>query len=164
MLRVSLLGNLGADPELRYSQKGTPIASFRVAVHQVRTGPDGERQESTEWFRVRAVGRLSESAQRLAKGTRVLVAGRLEVAHYQSREGEARTGFDVWADQIVNLSARPAGAEAEAATESDADLAPAAGDVPAMAPVPAVANGAPKRAPASAVVRGATEELDYLPF
>jgi single-strand DNA-binding protein len=107
MLRVSLLGNLGADPELRYSQKGTAIATFRVAANQVRTSPDGERQESTEWFRVKASGWLAESAQRLTKGTRVLVVGRLEITHFQSREGEPRVGFEVWADEVVNVSARP---------------------------------------------------------
>jgi single-strand DNA-binding protein len=106
MLRVSLVGNLGADPELRYSQKGAPIASFRVAVNQVRNGPDGERQENTEWFRVRATGRLSDFAQRLQKGTRVLVFGRLDISHYQSREGDARVGFDVWADEVQSVSAR----------------------------------------------------------
>jgi single-strand DNA-binding protein len=106
MLRVSLLGNLGADPELRYSQKGAPIASFRVAVNQVRTGPDGERQENTEWFRVRAMGRLSDYAQRLQKGSRVLVFGKLDISHYQSREGDTRVGFDVWADDVQSVSAR----------------------------------------------------------
>jgi single-strand DNA-binding protein len=104
MLRVSLLGNLGADPELRYTQKGTPIASFRVAVNQVRTGPDGERQENTEWFRVRALGRLSDFAQRLQKGARVLVFGRLDISHYQSREGDTRVGFDVWADDVQSVA------------------------------------------------------------
>src|SRR5919198_398292 len=115
MLRVSLLGNLGADPESRFTQKGTQIVTFRVAVNQVRPGPDGERQESTEWFRVRVANRQAEFVQRLGKGSRVLVIGRLDIGHYQSREGETRTSFDVWADEVVNLSGRPPGAEAEAA-------------------------------------------------
>ena len=63
MLRVTLLGNLGGEPEVRFSQKGTQIASFSVAVNQVRTGPDGERQENTEWFRVKVVGRQIEFVQ-----------------------------------------------------------------------------------------------------
>jgi len=114
MLRVSFLGNLGAEPETRNSQKGAPITTFRVAVNQVRTDADGERQESTEWFRVRAMGRLAESAQRLTKGGRVLVVGRLDISHFQSRDGEPRVGFDVWADEVVNLSAgRSMGEEAE---------------------------------------------------
>jgi len=114
MLRVSFLGNLGAEPETRNSQKGAPITTFRAAVNQVRTDADGERQESTEWFRVRTMGRLAESAQRLTKGGRVLVVGRLDISHFQSRDGEPRVGFDVWADEVVNLSAgRSMGEEAE---------------------------------------------------
>jgi len=108
VLRISLLGHLGADPESRYSQKGAPITQFRVAVNQVRTGRDGEREERSEWFQVRAMGQLGERAQRLEKGNRVFVAGRLTVSHFQSREGEPRVGFDVWADEVVNVSGRPA--------------------------------------------------------
>ncbi len=168
MLRVSLLGNLGADPELRYTQKGAPIATFRVAVKQVRTGPDGERQENTEWFRVRALGRLAEMAQPLTKGTRVLVVGRLDIGHYQSRQGDMRTGFDVWADQVVNLSStRPSStSEAEAALEVGTDAEPET--VVALEPVGvgrsarAATNGARSRAPASP--GPLAEGLDDLPF
>jgi single-strand DNA-binding protein len=106
MLRVTLLGNLGADPETRYSAKGSMMVSVRVAVNQVRTGLDGERQENTEWFRVRVMGRQAEFTQRLSKGSRVLVVGRLDISHYQSREGEPRTGFDVWADEIQSVGQR----------------------------------------------------------
>ncbi len=113
MLRVSLLGNLGAEPETRNRQKGSPMTTFRVAVNQVRTDADGERQESTEWFRIRTMGRLAESSQRLAKGGRVLVIGRLDISHYQSREGEPRVGFDVWADEVINLAGRPAEGDRE---------------------------------------------------
>src|SRR5918911_195114 len=113
MLRVTLLGNLGADPEVRYTSKGSAMASFRVAVNQVRTGPDGERQETTEWFRVRAMGRLADAAQRLSKGTRVFVAGRLDISHFQSRDGEARVSYEIWADEVVNVSGRSAVAESD---------------------------------------------------
>ena len=53
------------------------------------------------------MGRLAESSQRLAKGGRVLVVGRLDITHYQSRDGEPRVGFEVWADELVNLAGRP---------------------------------------------------------
>jgi single-strand DNA-binding protein len=151
MLRVSLLGNLGADPELRYSQKGSPMVSFRVAVNQVRTGPDGERQENTEWFRVRVMGRQTEFVQRLTKGTRVYVAGRLDISHYQSRDGEARVGFDVFADEVQNVSARSATLE-----ESDPDAVTAASATPAGA----AANGTRARDRADA----ASSDLEDLPF
>src|SRR6202022_2583130 len=118
MLRVTLLGNMGGDPEVRYSQKGTQIASFSVAVNQVRRGPDGERQESTEWFRIRVSGYQTEYVQRLTKGTRVLGMGRLDISHYQSRDGEPRTGFDVWADEVQAMSTRMSGGESDAMLES----------------------------------------------
>src|ERR671932_1761911 len=126
MLRVSLLGNMGADPEVRYTAKGTQIVSIRVAVNQVRTGPDGERQESTEWFRVRVSGRQSEFVQRLSKGTRVLAIGRLDISHYQSRDGEPRTGFDVRADEVQAMSRQPTG-EPYLPHDSDVDTAEPAG-------------------------------------
>jgi len=105
MLRLSLIGNLGVDPEVGATQKGTPIATLRVAVNQQRTDTTtGERHEQTEWFRVRAMGRLVEPAQRLSKGARVLVVGRFDIGRYQTREGEPRVSFDVWADELVSLS------------------------------------------------------------
>jgi len=122
MLRVSLLGNLGADPETRYTSKGTQLVSFRVAVNQVRTGPDGERQESTEWFRVRATGRTGDYALRLGKGTRVFITGRLDIGHYQSRDGDTRTSFDVWADEVQSLAPKQAGgAPGEGLAEPEAE-------------------------------------------
>jgi single-strand DNA-binding protein len=155
MLRVSLLGNLGADPELRYSQKGAPMVSFRVAVNFVRNGPDGERQENTEWFRVRVMGRQAEFAQRLTKGTRVFVAGRLDISHYQSRDGEQRIGFDVFADDVQNVSGRASTAEFDSGEAE-----------PAATPAPArpAANGARSRAAAAPPADADSEELEDLPF
>src|SRR5215207_3792607 len=124
MLRVTLLGNMGADPEVRYTKKGTQIASIRVAVNQVRTGPDGERQENTEWFRVRVSGPRGDFVQRFSKGNRVLVVGRLDIGHYQSREGETRTSFDVWADEVQLIGPRPPLGEPETALDGEADAAP----------------------------------------
>src|SRR5579859_1225635 len=120
MLRVTLLGNLGGDPEVRWSQKGTQIASFSVAVNQVRTGPDGERQENTEWFRIKVSGRQVDFVQRLSKGTRVLVMGRLDISHFQGRDGEPRTGFDVWADEVQAMT-RLTGGEPDGLQESDVE-------------------------------------------
>jgi single-strand DNA-binding protein len=159
MLRVSLLGNMGADPELRYTTKGTQIASIRVAVNQVRTGPDGERQENTEWFRVRVSGPRADFAQRLSKGNRVLVIGRLDIGHYQSREGDTRTSFDVWADELQLIGPRPPLGEAEPAVDGDAEAAPQ--------PV-AGANGSGARGRgargAAATESAAPADLEELPF
>ena len=171
MLRVSLLGNLGADPEARYTAKGTQIVSLRVAVNQIRVGPDGERQENTEWFRVSVVGRQMEFAQRLSKGSRVLVFGRLTIGHYQSREGEMRTSFDVWADDVQSVSSgRAFGIDTEGAPEADGEARE-----PALAGVTSVSSGATaarasssngKRSGprADAASETASEDLEDLPF
>jgi len=108
MLRVTLIGHIGSDAELRTTQKGSPLVEFRVAVNLVRPGPDGEREERTEWFRVRAMGRQTDFVQRLTKGARVFVTGRLGISHYQSRDGEPRTAFDVWADDVHDVTSRSA--------------------------------------------------------
>src|ERR687886_2570518 len=150
MLRVSLLGNMGADPEVRYTAKGTQIVSIRVAVNQVRTGPDGERQESTEWFRVRVAGRQTEYVQRLSKGTRVLAIGRLDITHYQGRDGEPRTGFDVWADEVQAMSRQTTGEPYQAPeSETDADAVEAA-----VAGVSSVSTGAGNGRAARSGARG----------
>ena len=106
MLRVILIGNLGSDAEIRYSGNDRPVASFRVAVNQVRTTAGGAREESTEWFRVNVSGRQSEFASRLQRGQRVLVDGRLQISRFQRKDGSPGVGFDVWADEIQNVSGR----------------------------------------------------------
>src|ERR1700737_2579896 len=107
MLNLTLVGNLGADPTAGATQKGTAIATLRVAVDQSRTDTTaGERIERAGWFRVRAMGRLVDLVQRLTKCLRVLVIGRLEIGHYQSSEGDPRIGYDIWANELVPLSPR----------------------------------------------------------
>ena len=131
MLRLSLIGNLGVDPEVGATQKGTPIATLRIAVNQQRTDTTtGERHEQTEWFRIRAMGRLIEPAQRLSKGARVLVVGRFDIGHYQTREGEPRVSFDVWADDLVSLSTLPETAGARRETDSSRPASSAASASP----------------------------------
>ena len=171
MLRVSLLGNLGSDPETRYTQKGTEFTQFRVAINQVRTGPDGERQENTEWFRVKVSGRQLDFAKRLGKGNRVLVIGRLDISHFQSRDGEPRTAYDVWADELQSMSPRGSfGPDLEGAPfEAEAQEPALAGVSSLSATTPArPSNGRTPRptreaAPASSDSAGG-EDLEDLPF
>ena len=109
MLRVTVLGNLGSDAELRYSASERQITQFRIAVNQMRTNAAGEREESTDWFRINVAGRQAEYASRLQKGQRVLVEGRLQITHFQRRDRTPGVGFDVWADEVQNVSGRGAG-------------------------------------------------------
>ena len=171
MLRVTLIGNLGADPEMRFTPKGTGLVTFRVAVNSVRLGPEGERQENTEWFRVR-LSRNQEWASRLTKGSRVLVIGRLDIGRYQTREGETRTSFDVWADELQAMGARTlAPGQPEGALDAAAEApepVPAGGS--SLSPRAERASGGNGRTPradrgaTSAADATETTDLEDLPF
>ena len=77
--QITLIGNLGRDPEMRYTPTGLPVTSFTMAVSRNWVGQDGQRQEKTIWFRVTAWRKLAETAsQYLRKGSKVLVVGELE--------------------------------------------------------------------------------------
>ena len=129
MLRVTVVGNLGSDPELRQSNSGALIAGFRMAVNQVRLNGSGEREESTEWFRVNVPGRQVDYAAQLQRDQQVLVDDRLQITHFQRRDGTPGVGFDVWADEIQNVSGRsqadPDGRRADRGTAGDHDVAEA---------------------------------------
>jgi len=110
MFRVTFTGNLGADPEQRYTEKGQPMVQFRTAVNTRRRNPAGEFEDRTDWVRVRVMGpRATYLADRLVKGSKVLVTGPLEVSEYESRQkpGQMVTAFDVFADDVELLSPTP---------------------------------------------------------
>jgi single-strand DNA-binding protein len=171
MLRVTLLGNLGGEPEVRFTQKGTQFTQFSVAVNQVRLGPDRERQENTEWFRIRVSGRQSDFAQRLTKGSRVLVVGRLDIGHYQGKDGEPRVSYDVWADDVQSMSPtsnRAFAADADAAAgDADETTEPALAGVSSLNGSAAAQNGRGRAPRGEAPARGSRasgDDLEDLPF
>jgi single-strand DNA-binding protein len=97
---VTLVGNLTRDPELRFTQGGRAIATLGLAVSR-RYQVNNEWQEQTSFFNVVAWGQLGENAaSSLAKGTRVLVTGRLEQRSYETQDGEKRSVVEVIADEI----------------------------------------------------------------
>ena len=96
MLKTMLIGNLGNDPEMRYSASGSPFLRFNVASNYRTRTPEGEWQDKTEWVRVTVTGARAESlAQYLRKGSRVYVDGRLEARPWTDRENQARAGLEV---------------------------------------------------------------------
>jgi single-strand DNA-binding protein len=119
--QVTLVGNLGNDPEMRYTPSGVPVTSFSLAVNKTWVGQDGQRQDKTLWFRVTAWRKHAETvSQYLTKGQRVLVIGEIEEARpYTDREGNLRATLEVTAQTIKFLSTRnePAGG-GEAASNS----------------------------------------------
>ena len=100
--------NLGADPEMRYTQDGTPVTSFRIATNRRWRTQDGTTQEKTVWFRVSAWRRLAETCnQYLTKGQRVLVVGEMEEpSTWTDQEGNARASLEMQARNVQFLSPR----------------------------------------------------------
>lgn len=100
---VSIIGYLGADPELRVGHQDRPVTRFRVAVNTSRKGADGQWQEHTDWFTITAFGPLAQrAAERLARGLRVFVTGRLQTRVWESSDGP-RTFLDVVAQEVIPL-------------------------------------------------------------
>jgi single-strand DNA-binding protein len=95
--QITLVGNLGNDPELRTTPNGTPVCNFSLAVHRQWTNRDGEQSEKTTWFRVTVWQRQAETVARyLRKGSRVLVVGEVEEANaYLTRDGEPAATLEV---------------------------------------------------------------------
>ena len=108
--KVMVIGNLGADPEMRYTADGNALTSFRVAASRNYSTPEGERREETEWFSVVAWRKLAEQcSQFLQKGRRVYVEGRLRTRSWDTPEGQKRYRTEVVADRVLFLD-RPGGA------------------------------------------------------
>jgi single-strand DNA-binding protein len=114
--QITLVGNLGRDPEMRYAPSGSPVTNFSVATSRGWTGEDGQRQEKTVWFRVAAWQRLAETCnQYLSKGSRVMVVGEVEEPYVWTDEsGNSRASLQVRARTVQFLSSR-----AEAGEQSD---------------------------------------------
>ena len=99
--KIIVVGNLGRDPELRYTPQGTPVCSFTVATNEKRKDRAGEMQDVTTWFRVTLWGRQAETAsQYLAKGRPIYVEGRLRVEEWTDRDGKQRYALEVKATDM----------------------------------------------------------------
>lgn len=102
--KVMLIGRLGRDPELRYSQGGAPVANMNVATDESYTDKDGNRQERTEWHRVVVFQRLAENcANYLAKGSLVYVEGSLQTRKWTDQQGQDRYTTEIRAQKVTFL-------------------------------------------------------------
>ncbi len=131
--KVILIGNLGADPETRYTPDGRAITNVRIATTETwQDRQTGERQERTEWHRVVFFGRLAEiAAEYLRKGSRVYVEGRLQTRKWQGQDGQDRYTTEIVANDMQMLDSR---------ASAPAEPAPAAAAAPAKAGTAAPAD------------------------
>ncbi len=105
--KVILIGNLGKDPEVRYSQAGAAIASFNVATTETWKKQDGTKEELTEWHRIVAFGRLGEiCGEYLSKGSKVFIEGRLQTRKWDDKDGNTRYTTEIVAREMKMLSPR----------------------------------------------------------
>jgi single-strand DNA-binding protein len=108
LCKVMIIGNLGADPEMRYTPSGRPVTQFNVAVNQsTKNQQTGEWNEETDWFRVSVWGdRAERAAETFRKGNKVFVEGRFKTREFEGRDGQKRTSLEITADSLVNLEKR----------------------------------------------------------
>jgi single-strand DNA-binding protein len=106
--KVMIIGNLGRDPEMRYTPSGSPVTNFSVAVTRRRNSPDGESTEETEWFNVVCWNKLAEIAnQYLSKGRQVYIEGRLRTRSWDDQQtGEKKYRTEVIANEMQMLGQR----------------------------------------------------------
>ncbi|HET9342826.1 MAG TPA: single-stranded DNA-binding protein [Candidatus Eremiobacteraceae bacterium] len=125
---IVLVGRLVADPELRQTQDGTPVTSFRIAVNRPK-GRSG--QEQTDFFGVSVWRQRAEAAAKyLQKGRPVLVSGRLQIREYTDREGNKRTAVEVSADDFQFMDSKPAGDNGGAPRQAASTTSTASSDLP----------------------------------
>ena len=105
--KVILVGNLGRDPELRYTTNGTPVANFTMATTDRWTDPSGEKKERTEWHRIVVWGKQGEIVgEYLRKGKQVYIEGSLQTREWTDREGAKRYTTEVRAQRVQMLGRR----------------------------------------------------------
>ncbi|MGH2511926.1 MAG: single-stranded DNA-binding protein [Candidatus Limnocylindrales bacterium] len=124
--KAMIIGNLGRDPEMRYTPSGQAVTQFTVAVNRNYKGQNGEWQEETEWFRVVVWGQQAErAAEYLRKGNKVYIEGRLQTRQWEDKDGQKRYTTELVANQVTNLERR--------SRDEEGDPGPAAGGGPAAA-------------------------------
>jgi single-strand DNA-binding protein len=106
--KVILVGRLGKDPEVKYTQGGTAMARFSLATDEVWKDQSGEKQQKTEWHNIVAWNKLAEiCGQYLAKGRLVYIEGRLQTRNWEDKDGNKRTTTEIRADNMVMLGGKP---------------------------------------------------------
>lgn len=124
--KVILVGRLGGDPEVRYTNTGTAVANFNIATSSSFTDKSGEKTERTEWHRIVAFGKLGEiCGEYLAKGKQVYIEGRLQTRDWEDREGNKRKTTEIVAGTMQML-----GAAGDRVRGDSGDSAPPANDLP----------------------------------
>lgn|ERR1035437_2466185 len=126
--KIMIIGNLGGEPEMRFTPAGKPVTSFNVATNRVYNTGEGERREETEWFTIVAWDKLAELCnQNLSKGQLVYVEGRFQSHSWAGQDGQKHTRSEIIANTVLFLSARRGAAappQEGGAPEGEGDIGP----------------------------------------
>jgi len=135
--KAILIGRLGKDPEIRYTNSGAPVANFTIATSENWTSKEGKKEEKTEWHRIVAWGRLGElCGEYLSKGRRVFIEGKIQTRNYEGKDGNKRYITEIIATSVQFLDSsqrKGAGADEAAPPPQDFDQsqsAPPEDDIP----------------------------------
>jgi single-strand DNA-binding protein len=129
--KIMIIGNLGTDPEMRYTPSGKPVTSFRMAVNRTFRTDDGERQDDTEWFTVVAWDRLAEQVnQYLAKGRRAYIEGRFKSRKWEGQDGQPRLANEIIATSVLFLDKIGDSSDERRPEENDFSMPTEAEDLP----------------------------------
>jgi single-strand DNA-binding protein len=128
--KVTVIGNVGNEPEMRFTPNGKPVTSFSVATNWVFTSPEGERRQETEWFNVVAWNRLAEQCnQFLAKGKLVYVEGRIHTRNWEGQDGQSHSRMEVIANRVIFLDRKGTGSAADEKGEDSGSSGGGGGDM-----------------------------------
>ncbi|MBG95091.1 MAG: single-stranded DNA-binding protein [Chloroflexi bacterium] len=123
--KAILIGNLGRDPELRYTQNGQAVVNFTLATSEKWSDRSGEKKERTEWHRIVAWGKTGElCAQYLSKGRAVYVEGRIQTRDWEDKEGNKRKTTEINASQVTFLGQQNGGQSSSSVSSSDTPARP----------------------------------------
>jgi single-strand DNA-binding protein len=150
--KTMIIGNLGADPELRYTPSGKAVANLRVAVNHNFKDAAGEWQKETQWFNVEVWDQAAErAAEQMRKGNKVYAEGRLRTREWEGQDGQKRTSVEIRADRVLSLERREP-------SEGGFGAPPVEGGS-AEAPVAQPRGAAPRAAPSEETI-----DVDDIPF
>jgi single-strand DNA-binding protein len=123
--KLLLIGNLGADPEVRYTPNGTKVASFRIATSETFKDKEGEKQTATEWHNIVTFGKLADiCGEYLTKGRQVYIEGRVHYRSWDDKEGNKRYATDIHAAVMKMLGPKDRQGGQSAAGEAPDDDVP----------------------------------------
>jgi len=112
--KVTVIGNVGNEPEMRFTPNGRPVTSFSVATNWMYTTPEGERKQETEWFNIVAWNKLAEQCnQFLSKGRLVYAEGRIHTRNWEGQDGQQHSRIEVIANRVIFLDRRQSGTLSE---------------------------------------------------